>query len=73
MYPRLLGGEGTRPPEDVGGVTSYREFLEAIEDPEHDDHDRYLRWAGWDFDPNFFNPQQVKFRDPEKTYQGYHG
>ncbi|MBS3825851.1 plasmid pRiA4b ORF-3 family protein [Candidatus Bipolaricaulota bacterium] len=73
IYPRLLGGEGTCPPEDVGGVNGYREFLETIEDPEHENHDKYLRCAGWDFDPNAFNPQQVKFRDPEKTYQQYYG
>lgn len=73
IYSRLLGGEGTCPPEDVGGVDGYREFLEAIDDPDHKNHDRYLQWAGWDFDPNAFNPQQVKFRDPEKTYKQYFG
>lgn len=69
LYPRLLGGEGTCPPEDVGGIDGYNQFLEAIDDQEHEDHDRFLIWVGWDFDPRAFNPQQVKFRDPEKTYQ----
>ncbi|MCF7876644.1 plasmid pRiA4b ORF-3 family protein [Candidatus Bipolaricaulota bacterium] len=73
VYPSLLGGEGTCPPEDVGGISGYEEFLEAIDNPEHEDHDRFLRWVGWDFDPNAFNPQQVKFRDPEKSYRQAYG
>lgn len=73
IYPMLLDGEGTCPPEDVGGISGYEEFLEAVGDPEHEDHDRYLRWVGWDFDPNAFNPQQVKFRDPEKSYRQAYG
>ncbi|WP_155741033.1 IS1096 element passenger TnpR family protein [Burkholderia diffusa] len=30
------------PPEDVGGVLGYADFLEAIPDPTHEEHDHFL-------------------------------
>jgi Plasmid pRiA4b ORF-3-like protein len=48
---RCIGGENACPPEDVGGVPGYTEFLAAMADPKHKDHKRYLKWAGGRFDP----------------------
>jgi hypothetical protein len=56
LYPRCLEGEGACPPEDVGGVWGYADFLEAIADPDHEEHDDLLRWAGGRFDPDAFSP-----------------
>jgi hypothetical protein len=28
-----------------------------------------LRWAGGKFDPEHFNPKEVKFRDPQKAFE----
>jgi hypothetical protein len=53
-YPLCLEGERNCPPEDVGGVWGYAEFLEAIGDPKHEEHDRMLEWAG-EFDPEEFD------------------
>ena len=50
-YPVCLDGKRACPPEDVGGVWGYEEFLEAIADPDHEEHDSYLEWIGEDFDP----------------------
>lgn len=36
-----LAGESACPPEDVGGVTGYAEFQEALADPEHGQHSDY--------------------------------
>jgi hypothetical protein len=55
-YPLCLEGAGACPPEDVGGVWGYLEFLAAIADPENDQHDEMLEWIGGKFDPNAFNP-----------------
>ena len=50
-YPRLVDGAMQCPPEDVGGVPGFYEFLEAIADPEHPDHEDRLDWYGGTFDP----------------------
>jgi hypothetical protein len=47
--PVCLGGERRCPPEDVGGVSGYEEFLEVIVDPTHEEYDHYVGWAGGHF------------------------
>jgi hypothetical protein len=56
-YPLCLEGERACPPEDVGGVSGYEEFLEAIADPSHAEHEEWMIWAGGDFDPTRFDPK----------------
>jgi Plasmid pRiA4b ORF-3-like protein len=48
-HPVCLAGERRCPPEDVGGVNGYQEFLEVIFDPKHEEYDQYVRWAGGHF------------------------
>lgn len=43
--PILLSGEGDSPPEDVGGVGGYADFLDIIADPDHEEHESMARWA----------------------------
>ncbi len=57
--PACLAGKGACPPEDVGGVWGYAEFLQAIKDPEHPEHDEYLEWVGDEFDPKAFDLEVV--------------
>lgn len=58
-YPLCVAGKGACPPEDVGGVWGYAEFLEAREDPEHERHEEFREWAGGDFDPKAFDRNRV--------------
>jgi hypothetical protein len=58
-YPLCLKGKRACPPEDVGGVWGYEDFLEAIRDPNHPEHDQYLEWAGWEFDPEEFDLEEI--------------
>lgn len=44
--PYLLEASGQAPPEDVGGVGGYIEFLEIILDPDHPEHEEKKTWAG---------------------------
>ncbi|WP_245676602.1 plasmid pRiA4b ORF-3 family protein [Devosia elaeis] len=50
-YPRFVDGARRAPPEDVGGLPGFEEFLEAIADPEHREHDSVMTWYGRPFDP----------------------
>ena len=53
-YPICLEGERACPPEDVGGVGGYAEYLEVLADVNDDRHEEMLRWRG-KFDPEKFD------------------
>ncbi|MBU0728246.1 MAG: plasmid pRiA4b ORF-3 family protein [Proteobacteria bacterium] len=60
QYPVLLAGARACPPEDVGGVPGYENFLEAMNDPQSEDHAEMMRWYGSDtFDPDFFEMDAI--------------
>lgn len=54
-YPLCVAGERACPPEDVGGVPGYEEFLKAVADPAHEEHESTLVWIGGAFDPAGFD------------------
>lgn len=58
-YPICLKGKRACPPEDVGGVWGYENFLEAIRNPDHDEHEEYLTWIGGEFDPEAFDLEEI--------------
>ncbi|MHB9025127.1 MAG: IS1096 element passenger TnpR family protein [Armatimonadota bacterium] len=62
FYPVCLEGARACPPEDIGGIPGYEEFLEAIRDPHHPDHDELLQWVGGAFDPEAFDSGRVNQR-----------
>ena len=58
-YPLCLKGKRACPPEDVGGVWGYENFLEVSRNPDHDEHEEYLTWVGGEFDPEAFDLEEV--------------
>ncbi|MBM7866741.1 plasmid pRiA4b ORF-3 family protein [Heliobacterium gestii] len=44
-YPQIIDGEGACPPEDVGGIGGYANFLEAWSDAQHPDHEAMRSWG----------------------------
>lgn len=58
-YSVCLAGTRACPPEDVGGLSGYENFLEAINNPDHPEHDEYLEWIGGEFDPEAFDIDEV--------------
>jgi hypothetical protein len=72
-YPRCVAGERSCPPEDVGGVPGYGDFLTIIADPDHEQHEELLEWVGGAFDPEAFDPKQVTFDDPAERWQNAFG
>jgi hypothetical protein len=57
--PVCIKGKRACPPEDVGGIWGYEEFLEAIKDPNHPEHEMYAEWLDYDFDPEAFDKDVV--------------
>lgn len=45
-YPRFIDGARRAPPEDVGGLPGFEEFLDAMTDPKHPEHDSVMTWYG---------------------------
>ena len=62
QYPVCIKGKRACPPEDVGGVWGYSDFLETITDPKDPEYDDTLEWVGGDFDPEVFNMEEVNKR-----------
>ena len=68
-YPTLLDGAETAPPEDIGGIHGFYEFLEAYRDPKHPEHSEMKAWVqDWNFreyDPDWIN-ERLKDLDYKK-------
>jgi hypothetical protein len=54
-HPVCLAGARACPPEDVGGLPGYEDFLEALRDPQRPEHDEYREWIGGPFDSEAFD------------------
>lgn len=56
QVPCCIDGANRRPPEDIGGVPGYEDFLAALADPNHPEHEAMSGWYGDDgFDPTLFD------------------
>ncbi len=53
-YPRCTDGERACPPEDIGGVFGFADFVDAITNSSHPEHQEMLEWHG-PFDPAEFD------------------
>lgn len=52
----VVDGARTCPPEDVGGITGYQEFLETLlTAPKSEEAIELLNWVGGDFNPENFD------------------
>lgn len=58
-YPRFIAGARRAPPEDVGSISGFEEFLEAVTDPEHEQHARMLEWYDGPFDPDDIDERRL--------------
>jgi hypothetical protein len=65
-YPICIKGKRACPPEDVGGIGGYEDFLKIIKNPKHKEYEEMLEWAGGEFDPEQFDCEEIIFMDPAK-------
>lgn len=54
-HPICIDAEGTCPPEDVGGIPGYSEFLEVMKDKNHAEYERLREWADSQYYKETFN------------------
>jgi len=59
-YPRFVAGARRAPPEDVGSISGFEEFLKAALDPEHEEHERMIEWDGGSFDPDDIDERMAR-------------
>jgi len=52
-YPACSAGARSTPLEDVGGISGFQRYLEALFDRRHEGHHRLLAWRGR-FNPGYF-------------------
>ena len=65
-YPICIKGERACPPEDCGGIWRYKELLAILQDPNHAEYKETLEWVGKDFNPEYFDKDEINFEDPRK-------
>ena len=59
-YPRFVDGAHRAPPEDVGGIPGFEEFVEAMAKPRHPERKRLIEWYGRVFDPEDIDLPTIK-------------
>jgi len=57
--PICLTGKTNCPPEDCGGIWGYSELLEILKHPDHEDYEEYVEWLGDEFDPTYFDKNEI--------------
>ena len=74
-YPTCLAGERACPPEDCGGVHGYLNLLDILSNPQHEEHEEMVGWLKGHpgnyhpYRPDEFEPQLVRFDNPEKRWR----
>lgn len=73
-YPMLISGTGACPPEDVGGVHGYAEWIKTYKNPRAPEHWSAREWFGEYFDPKYFDLERVQryyFTDFKKKMKSW--
>ncbi len=55
VLPICIKGKRACPPEDIGGLGGYENFLQIIADPSDPEYEETLEWIGSDFDAEYFD------------------
>jgi len=64
-YPCCIAGKRNAPPDDVGSIPGYEEFVGIMKNPRHKEHDEMVEWYGGSYDPEDFDCGKIQFNDPD--------
>jgi len=56
------------PPEDCGGVWGYADMLKILKKSDHEEYESYMEWLGGEFDPKYFNIDEINDMLKQKNY-----
>ena len=59
LNPICLEGKGTCPPEDVGGIRGFKEFLKIMNNKSHPERKSYIEWYGSVYNPDKVNLAEI--------------
>ncbi len=62
LYPRVLNGARSCPPEDCGGTSGYNDLLEILTNPAHEEFELMRQWAGLEFNAEVFSARKINAR-----------
>ena len=68
QVPKCLKGKRNCPPEDCGGIWGYNDFLKIISNPQHEEYEETMEWCGEEFDPEYFNIQEINELLSQRNY-----
>lgn len=69
-YPSCIGGKLNCPPEDCGGVGGFYELLDIIGNKKHPERKEMLEWLGGNYNPEYFDKEEI---NEELKGMGYMG
>ncbi len=67
-YPLCTKGKMSCPPEDCGGIWGYADMLEVLKNPKHKEYKELKEWIGEDYDPEYFDINEVNELLGEKNF-----
>jgi hypothetical protein len=68
IHPVCVKGKYQCPPEDCGGVWGYEDMLEVLRNPKHPEYKEITEWIGEDFDPDYFNLEEINALLKDENY-----
>ncbi|CAN5286358.1 plasmid pRiA4b ORF-3 family protein [soil metagenome] len=58
-YPTCIKGKLNTPPEDVGGIWGFYDFVEAMANKKHPEHKEMNEWYSGPYDPEYFDMEAI--------------
>ncbi len=59
VLPLCIKARGACPPEDIGGIWGYYNFLDALNNSNHPEHEEFREWVGVEFDSAAYDMDEV--------------
>ena len=59
LFPICTDGKRNCPPEDIGGIYGYENFVEIMKNPKHPEYEEYIEWHEGSYNPELFDIKEV--------------